>query len=266
MTWEDLARSLPLGHKTRCDCPQCGEGTSTNAMMVSHSMGGYSGYCFACGYSPFISKGKQTLAELEALRALNEAAEAETFEVELPHDFTTEIPLEGRLWLYKAGINEPRWRKLGIGYSESLRRVVFPVFETSGDPTSKLQWVQCRALLAGQRPKYIQPASSPARVCAEFGKSAVQVVLTEDLLSAARVGEQYRAISLLGTKLQPATMAACVKAERVYVWLDPDGAGQRGAAAIRRSLGLVTEVIVLTSDKDPKYLSNKQIREVIENG
>ena len=75
MSWLALAQNLPLGRTSRCDCPQCGEGTNTNAAILNHSARGYSLFCHACGYNPFQDKGIQTLDELKRLKELNEQAD-----------------------------------------------------------------------------------------------------------------------------------------------------------------------------------------------
>lgn len=255
--WIDVAQQLPVGGKTDIACPQdCGSGKK---LSVNHTPKDYWCNCYRCGWTARQSKGKQTLAEIARIKELNEAAKEE-LPLELPDDYTTDIPLEGRLWLYKAGLSEPVWRKHGIGYSPLLQRVVLPVFDSAGN----LIWLQCRAIHAGQLPKYLQPSRDRSEIVMEVGCTSdnmERVILTEDILSCIRVGRHCAAVSLLGTKLTTAQAAKLINHSRVTTWLDSDEAGRKGAASIRRTLGLVTEVDNIVTELDPKMLSDKQIIE-----
>lgn len=259
MTWLEVAQNLPLGAKVRIDCPECGEGTNTHAAVVNHSTQRFSLYCHACKYNPFEGKGKQSLAELARIRELNEAAQTVELGLELPDDFTTEIPLHGRMWLYKAGITQPVWSAYNIGYSERLDRVILPVYDAKGN----LIWYQCRALHSGQKPKYLQPARDRSTIMFRVKGSRNdlrRIVIVEDILSAIRVGKHIDACSLLGTKITTAQAAELGQYSEVTTWLDSDRAGRSGAYKIRKTLGLITEVKNILTDKDPKELSDKEIR------
>lgn len=258
MEWLALAQELPTGQKTRSNC-ECGDG---NTLIINHNAKGYSCHCFRCDFNDFVGKGTQSLAELTRIRELNEAAESIELDLELPDDFTKEIPLHGRLWLYKGGITESVWREYGIGYSASLDRVVLPVYDTKGN----LEWYQCRALHKGQKPKYLQPSRSRDKVLFRVGfdgSNLQRVVIVEDILSAIRVGKHISTSSLLGTKITTGQAAELAKFSRVTTWLDPDKAGRRGAYNIRKTLGLVTDVDNIVTLSDPKELTDHQIKETL---
>jgi|TARA_Y100000034_G_scaffold46622_2_gene57345 hypothetical protein len=260
MSWLETAKNLPVGHKTRADCPECGAGTNTNAAIVNHSHKAYSLYCNACGANPFELKGKLSLTELAHIRSLNEHAKQPLRSIALPRDFSTDIPREGRSWLYKAGITESIWREYNIGYSEAMRRVVLPVYNKAGN----LIWFQCRAVLEGQKPKYIQPSRDRSEVLFYSRRDKTgdsKIVLVEDIMSAIRVGKQTPTVSLLGTKISSYQANILSQYNTVYTWLDSDRAGVKGAALIRKRLGLTTDVRNITSSKDPKYLTDNKIRE-----
>jgi len=258
MEWLTLAENLPTGQKLRKDC-ECGDGKT---LVINHTVKGYSRFCFRCDIDDFVGKGKQSLAELARIRELNEAAKSIKLTLELPHDFTREIPIHGRLWLYSGGITESVWREYGIGYSESIDRVVLPVYDTSNN----LVWFQCRALHKGQKPKYIQPARSRDNELFQVGYSKTnlqRVVVVEDILSAIRVGKHIPTVSLLGTKITTGQAARLSEYEKVTTWLDSDRAGRRGAYTIRKTIGLVTEINNIVTIKDPKKLTDQQIREIL---
>ena len=264
--WLETARNLPLGHKARVDCPACGEGTNTKAMIVSHSIKAYSGSCFACGHQPFEMKGRQTLEQLTELKRINneQLLERAGEPPSLPEDYTNDIPLEGRLWLYSNGITNKLQKRYSIGYSPRLKRVVLPIYNSEGT----LIWYQCRAILSGQCPKYLQPRGDKSSVVfksklreAEYTGSTVVVV--EDIMSAIRVGELYRTVSLLGTKATTSQINTLSTYDRVITWLDSDKAGKRGSAAIRQSCSLLTDTSNITTVHDPKFYSKQQISEIL---
>jgi len=264
--WLEIARNLPLGHKARVDCENCGEGTNTKAMIVSHNVKSYSGSCFACSHQPFEMKGKQTLAEIAELKRINNESlcRTEGERLTLPTDFTTDIPLEGRLWLYSNGITSTLKQQYSIGYSPRLKRVILPIFDSEGT----LTWYQCRALLTGQKPKYLQPSGDKSSVVfqsqlRETEHNPSTVVVVEDIVSAIRVGEVTNTISLLGTKATTAQVVCLSKYDRVVTWLDSDKAGKRGSTSIRQSCSLLTDTYNIITEHDPKFYSEQQIEEIL---
>lgn len=258
MLWLEQAENLPVGHKARVNCDECGN--SNNSVTINHHFDKFTYYCYACGHTEIRSKGKLTLAELTRLKELNE--QASTFrdtEIVLPSDFTTDIPLVGRLWLYSGGISPSTWKRYGIGYSNSLKRVVMPVYNSDG----RLIWYQCRAVEKGQSPKYIQPSADKSKVVFKGkndDKSYRTVVVVEDIMSAIRVSKFINCTSILGTKLSTWHINFLSKYSRVITWLDSDRAGQTGAYQVRKSLSLVTEVGNIVTELDPKKLTDEQIR------
>jgi len=267
-TWLEVAKELPQGHKARTDCPNCGAGTNTNAMTVYHTSKVYNGWCFACGHKPFETKGIQTLEELAEIKRINNEGLGRTQyrTIRLPDDFTSDIPLEGRLWLYKASITTRLIKKYNIGYSPRLRRAVLPVYDAQG----ALIWYQCRALLKGQKPKYLQPSADRANVYfhsthsigeATDTQNSSTVVVVEDILSAIRVGCSTDTASLLGTKLSTDNINMLSGKSRIITWMDNDKAGRQSAKDIKQALSIFTEVTNIVTERDPKLLSNTEIQE-----
>lgn len=275
MSWLSLAQNLPLGRTSRCDCPECGEGTNTNAAILNHTVRGYSLFCHACGYNPFQDKGVQTLQELQRLKELNEQAERYTDKhVRVPSDFTKDIPLAGRLWLYSAGISPTIWNEYSIGYSESLQRVILPVYGSNGE----LIWYQGRAVHEGQRPKYLNPTvPKDGRMFIHRSDVSISdtttVIVCEDILSAIRVGKasssletdgnKYLGVSLLGTKLTTESINELGNAKRVISWFDADNAGTKARADLYKAVGIFTTVNSIRSERDPKRYSDQDIRRFI---
>lgn len=234
-------------------------------MMVSHGQKGFSAYCFKCGETHFEPHKDRNLAQLQEARAAREL-QATGSEIRLPRDFTLDIPADATPWLTLGGVGPDLARGYGIGYSPSLDRVVIPVYWDG-----KLTTVQCRAIRPWQKPKYINPKgvarTAVLKSRAEFMLPSADprpdtCVVVEDGLSAIRVGRLQPAYAALGTSLSAdAILDIITKYKTVILWLDGDAAGQEAKKAIRLQLiryGLTVETVV--TDKDPKRLTNEEIR------
>jgi len=96
--------------------------------------------------------------------------------------------------------------------------------------------------------------------------TAEDVTLTEDLLSAYKVGRVGEGWCLLGTRAGPGLLAALMarRPTRVNVWLDPDRAGERSAAKLNASLrGFGFTVRNIHSARDPKRHTLAEIKEYL---
>jgi len=257
--WLPEAKRLRVGTKRRVP-HDCGSGT---VMIVEHQPDKFTAWCFRC------SEGGVERKE-PSLSDMVEARRREASDAALRHSTTLPVPLvtsprewpkEARLWLYRAGFHDTLIQRLGIYYHPPTQRVVLPVM----DGERVVYW-QARAVMPGQVPKYMNPSVDRSLVLPRFGSGPV-VVLTEDYLSAAKVGTVVEGWSLLGTDMKDAVLARAVREDRpVLVWLDPDKAGRNAAARITRelrSVGVRTENIV--SAKDPKLLSKQEIRECLSS-
>jgi len=269
MTWNEIAKNLPCGQNDRADCPSCGEGTNTNAAIVNHNPKYYSIHCYACDFNDFESKGVLSLAERQRINELNEAALRVVRKIELPKDISydpEDFSREARMWLYKGGLTPSVWKQYSIGYSKMLERVILPVFNATGD----LIWFQCRAVLAGQKPKYIQPSGDRSNILfvANKTQSTSRVVVVEDIMSAIRVGlatfdSNTQVASLLGTKVTSGQAEYLGQFAICTTWLDGDKAGKRGSYDIRKTIGLLTCCDNIRTEEDPKAYSNKQIQDIL---
>jgi DNA primase len=193
--------------------------------------------------------------------------------VRLPKDFTTEIPPNEAVWLYKAGISAALAKHYGFGFSPSLKRVVLPVYRDS-----TLIGFTARSTI-GAKPKYIERMASPSGAvfaadpatrlpdgdaCSDT--DGPDLVLTEDILSAVRVGRiARRCVALLGTsanEYQLEATAGCAKS--IAIWLDPDRAGKKAAYKLNRTLSLQGyETVTIRTEQDPKRYSNREIRSIL---
>ncbi|MCP4342901.1 MAG: hypothetical protein GY799_29465 [Desulfobulbaceae bacterium] len=228
-------------------------------MIISNSKNGYSGYCNRCHEQPFVPHGRRSFKELmELQRRERELSEQLSATVALPHDFTLDIPAHGMLWLFKASITPYRARQAGIGYSKYYDRVVIPVYQDG-----KLVYFQARSLNRDQEIKYINPRVNRADIAywvipPQADKS--RIVITEDILSAIRVGKFIPTMSAMGTKLSVPLANRLSEYDLVTTWLDPDAAGIDGAYKMRQLLSLTTQTSNIVSELDPKNLTDEEIQ------
>lgn len=260
MNWLEVAKKLPRGGKERLV-----HGCNTDkSLIVSHGTQGYNAYCFRCGNVGFEPHGFRTLAELEEIRRIDahayEIAKAST--IILPPK-EGEMPNEGILWLARAGLSLTRATSVGIYWSEPIKRVVIPVYSKG-----KLVYWQARGVLGDHPAKYINPSvdrssilywCSPSKTCKDS-----RIVITEDIMSAIRVGKHITTASLMGTKTSSSQLTQITAYNQVTIWLDPDSAGEEGAYKLKKAASLLSTVDIITSKVDPKNLSDSEIRTILK--
>lgn len=265
--WEKTARKLPCGKSVRVRC--CSKDLSR---LISHTEHGYSTVCFRCGLhlKQFTPHGVRSISEVLQHKRELEKYIAQAGRVELPEDYTTDIPSVGRAWMLKAGVTSDVTDYYEIGWSDKLGRVVIPIIDDEGEVAG----VQSRAVYAEQKPKYLNKTGKEYSSVLFWSDDEIMlmdplpdwVVLTEDILSAIRVGRIQSAVSSLGTSINHHTVASILELhERVLVWYDGDAAGKRGASNARKKFALQgADVRVISTPKDPKAYSNEEIFKIIE--
>jgi hypothetical protein len=258
-SWLPVAKELDIGQRLRTD-HDCGPGRT---LTVSHDDRGLHAFCFRCNEHGWAPPAPVPLGvRLERIRKAQEADQKVSGRVALPEPRVTvwaAWPAPCRLWLLKAGLSSHDLPKLGAYYHPPSDRVVLPVL----GPSMRLLFWQARAV-DGRQPKYLAPPVDKQGITPMYGSSDV-VTLTEDLLSAYKVGKVGEGWSLLGTSLSAHTLGLLVTRNcKVNVWLDPDGPGQRAATKVLaklRSTGIEAKNIV--SDRDPKLIHCEQIKELL---
>lgn len=256
--WLENARALSLGHSKRVQ--HCGNSTS---MKISHDEEGYHAYCFRCSDYGFKAHGLRRLRDVFAERRFMNA------KVQLPYDYTTDyqtIPEHAAAWLYKSGVSASCAASYGIGYSPAMDRIILPVYD--GVVGGTLAVVQARAVSPRHEPKYLNQegvGKGEVLFVSHRGYEGPSCVcITEDILSAIRVGEVMPAVSPLGTSLSDAQAGKLAKCSTVYIWLDPDEAGEKGAIKMRRKLlTICKQVYIIKSTHDPKYYCNQEIKRIL---
>ena len=256
--------------------------STSNVLRIENSVEGYKMYCFKCRKYLFVStfnSPKERARRKVAFDAYKEAKANSS--LELPLDFSQNIPSKGLHWLGQGGWTISMIRHYNIGYSEKLDRIVIPV-QTSG--------YLARAVESWQRPKYLEKVpegvmwesrrkNSQSILVEIYGKSKEQnystdkpvesegyseyAVVTEDILSAGRCGNLMKAYALLGTSLGTTQLSTLMNYKKIHLWLDPDKGGYDGVKKAINRLRLFSEVHVVNSSVDPKKLTNKEIKECL---
>lgn len=261
-TWLEQAQALDEGKRIRTT-HTCGEG---KVLYVDHKAKGWGAWCVRCNDSGWVFRPQesltQRLARIKATRAVEDVVTANTQPPTPANRDPSSWPLEQRVWLYKAGIGNDKIKALGFYYHEPTKRVVLPVYDGS-----RCVYWQARGF-DPDRPKYLNPGASKVvyrAAPADANYTKLPLVLTEDILSAVRVGEVCEAWCLMGTSIPDSVLAKIMALKRpVLVWLDPDAAGLKGARKFvpkLRAYGVDAKSIQLT--RDPKFHSIEEITAVV---
>lgn len=261
-TWLEAAQATDEGKSRRVD-HHCGDGRT---LKVSHGERGWSAFCFRCDDKGWFPKPQESLSERIARRARETAQDERTASsVALPEPINTDAatwPIKAAVWLYKAGIGRPEIAELGAYWHEPTARVVLPVID--GEDVVYWQARDPFWTRGSERPKYINPETDKQHLVAKYGRGD-PLVLTEDVLSAFRVGQLTEAWSLLGTNLTDPVLARILKrGGAVRVWLDPDKAGRKASRTIlNRLTACGVDADAITTQRDPKLYSRRDIALVI---
>lgn len=250
---------IPDGASIKIPHPGCSE---SPALKITNTVDGFTCHCFKCHEHVFSwhedqSKRDRLLRQEHADALTKIKAEGSR---ELPADFSQSIAPRGLSWLGNGGWTLSLIAEYRVGWSESLGRVVFPLYDNNC-----YQGFTARAVFDKQSPKYW--TNAPSDSVWYSGQAADSLVITEDILSAGRVGKVTPAASMLGTSIKQATLLRMVRGlSSVCVWLDDDNAGHHAAAKIDSILRwLPVEVHNLCTERDPKHLTTREIRECIQS-
>jgi hypothetical protein len=259
-SWWNRAQHLSIDQRERVP-HDCGDG---NTLLISRDERGWRAWCFRCVDGDHVPPPPETTAEKLARIAkqrLGDTTLSSECVLPSPLEYSLDNWPEGaKLWLYKAGLSRADAGVLRIGWHPSSDRVVIPVHDACG----QLIFYQARAWQKGRTPKYLGPTPKPRTLLACWGRFQWPA-LTEDLLSAIKIGLSDReGWCVLGTHLSDHMLHQVMVRGGAFVFLDPDPAGQRGAAKIMtqlRAYGVPCRNLV--SDRDPKLLTRSQLKEII---
>lgn len=257
--WLAQAEELPLGRRRRVN-HICGGGRT---LVVEHKPEGYSAWCFRCSEKGWHSHPQPSLHErikrLTDERAADTSAEASAAPPKPTSFNPSDWPLTARVWLYKAGFSNDAIQRHGFYYAAQLDRVVLPVIRGG-----RVVYWQARGFHP-DRAKYLNPPIDKPLVFYGGG----QLVLCEDILSAARLGEVVRGCAILGTSLSDAGVSEVLRSAHggpVALWFDPDAAGRKATRKVAHQLALVgVPTRRISSPLDPKLYPRNTLEEFIQS-
>ena len=171
---------------------------------------------------------------------------------------------EARQLILSCGISEREVVANVIRYDEKIDGLYFTVH----NGVESCGYILRRFNYAG--PKYINDfdeSVTPRFFIRRPVLSGSTVVLTEDILSAIKVGRQYPAVALLGTNCDVWTKNWLIKNyKRFIIFLDDDNKiVRRNQRVLKNTFGTLGEAHIITGvGRDPKHLSNAELQEIID--
>lgn len=254
-------------------CPKCvanGKDSRGDNLVVYDS--GH-GHCFACSYHQFPRHYVQPIKENNVPKSL------------CPSDWTKDIPAKAWQWLLQYGLPYTYWQE-HCGYSEEKGpRLVFqvrtdagvafsigrliPELQTSGVEFGQgvarnpdvPDWRQSNQVPPRPRKWYVWGDSH--RHCEIIGSGkGDSIALVEDIVSAHKVGQVNECIPLFGTRVHSCHIYHLASQQKpVVLWLDKDQELNVKKQALQLQSLIDQPVKIVTTDKDPKSLSLKEINE-----
>lgn len=257
--FKNIGESLSVGQRIRLE-HSCGGGRT---LLVSRDGKGISAWCFRCHAKGWIPDERSLAERIQALSQAQEWDQVAADSIELPGPGkmdTKDWPDEPLLWLFKAGFSRDEIEANGWYWNPRMQRVILPV----RDHTGKVIYWQGRGF-DSSRVKALNPAVNREGLVAKYGQGSV-LCLTEDILSAAKVGAVTEAWALLGTVVTDRVLTAVAeRSSRVALMLDDDPAGRAGARIASARLALLgVDVRQIYFGRDPKLVARKDIRDAIE--
>jgi hypothetical protein len=169
------------------------------------------------------------------------------------------ISPKGKLWLHKHHCDAADVYFKGV--VGQLDQVSLTLYDPYWNP---IGW-QIRNLV--KEPKYLTKITDTRADAAWFVKDHKTLVITEDYLSAYRVHNDtgLSSLALLRTTITDKTLIQIQELgfNTIFIWLDPDEAGRKGAKKVQETLShyLSDEVDVINhfSDQEPKQHTKKEL-------
>lgn len=229
-------------------------------------------YCFGgCGYFIPGYKGMST-EDIRKQLKYEQEKEKKNVVVALPADYSLVLRQDAGAWLAKYGITDDERMRFKIGWSDIYESLVLPAFDVSGN------------LLLCQR-RYFGMESYPKYITKGFPESVVwtthprvvdtrsdprdtyngTLVLTEDFVSAVKVGREFEASPLWGSSLSLGQIKRLAdRWEELVLWLDFNKTKEAMKYRLKAA-PYFNAVRVVATEKDPKDYDTKQIRDFLSS-
>lgn len=259
MDWKSVTETLEIDRAIRVTCPVCAD-TAKN-LSVHRLRTGATAYCFKCAYRGFHRIRGLNAPFYEPVDVLDKHI--------VPPDATLDIPVEKLDWLLKYGITASEREYYKIQYTPKYDRIVIPVYDEQ-----LLVGSVSRRLNSTTPCKYITRTIGTGQVFKAIRKEVKYpyvLVITEDILSAIKVGRQFNAVSLLGTGVSDSKVAKTLRYVQTFdicaviVWLDNDTAGHRATKQFTDRWKLISDIPVIgvCTQHDPKVYQCSDIERYV---
>lgn len=239
---------------TKSQCPECASHGKDNHKdnLVTFDNGNQ--LCFSCGYTNHNHTYYKPLVQ----EPTNEKS------ISLPEDVTNCLPNRALEFLNKFHCTLQQIKENFILWSEQYERVCFPIYT----PTELLAWQGRYLGKDPKKPKWFSQGKLNEILHITKPYTA-KLVLTEDIISAIRVGsqEEYCASPLFGSHVSVKKLAQYLLIYRVYkfyLWLDKDKEIESYKYSQRaRQLGI--DCVTIVTDKDPKAYTDEEITTILKD-
>jgi hypothetical protein len=267
--YRKVGLTLAPGQQVRISHSECTAGTDTrDRLYVKRSdENTIIAYCHNCGGHGVTGIGtRRTKCISELLERYEQAKiNPETGVLELPPGCVRNFsswPVPARIWPQKYDLTVEEIEESGLLYSTIWDRVVLPVYENG-----KLVYFQARAIHLYQDPKYISAKSVTKPMYWNHGRirktPSPTLGVTEDMLSAIKLGRHVDTVALLGTSPDIDGLTERLENyKNIVVVLDPDRAGEQKSRELvaRLSLSHRGKVIGIHGHKQqPKEMSDSDL-------
>ena len=252
-----------LGEQVHINHDGCSAGTDTKRRLyIKRVERGLLAYCHHCSEKAFVRDTSSRLSSwitksgtVTALKPLHPTTV-----------FTDELSLEAKMWLLKYWC-DPKDTKFFQGVKGRPTQAGLVLY----DPEWNIKGMQIRNLTPEAKPKYITKMFDSINkddACWFVKKPCFTLVITEDYLSAYRIYKDAgcSSVALLKTSVSDRTLATIAEVDpiSVYVWLDPDDAGIKGAKEAVKKLSYYlpksTVVQNIGSELEPKECNKEDIK------
>ena len=228
-------------------CPVCPSSDAYTIYEDGH------GYCYSCNYK---HRGETTFDSIK--NSLSEGTLHTP--VNLPSDVTDYLPPVAKRWLDPFGFTPSELWRLKPRWSDKKLQLIFPIYVAGELVTYQARYFGDKP----DEPKWKTVGSKTFLHVVDPWKDKNDVVVVEDVISAAKVSRLTNSVPLFGTSMHDITVNAMVaRFKKAIIWLDPDAKHKALKLALRLAeAGLETSTVF--SESDPKYYITPDIRTLLK--
>lgn len=253
---EDLDEAV-IGYQYHTNHRDCSAGAdSKRRLYIKRGPDGWMFYCHHCN-----AKGYLRTAD-KMYRAPRTLLPSDV----LPHSPMTTVvqglcedkyegdlnkwPVEARIWWLSYGLDETDAKHHNVQWVDETQRLFMPCGGT---------WVGRGFDRDGAKYLHYKVSDAGEFVSLPYGDH--RMVIVEDTVSAFKVHKAgLNALALLGTTANARDIHLVSYYKSVYIWLDPDTAGQMGAVKVYKQLSGMVDMVCNINAAQPKECSLEEIR------